>query len=83
MPAREGAPTCTVGSHRGLALIHGGQRMLIAHPKPEATAHVPDAHPRDILLHNFLIPMSISRRALARAADLPPRRINEIVLGKG
>lgn len=26
--------------------------------------------------------MGISRNALARAADVPPRRINEIVLGK-
>lgn len=35
-----------------------------------------------MLLEEFLLPMGISQNALARAADVPPRRINEIVLGK-
>lgn len=39
-------------------------------------------HPGEILLDEFLKPMGISQNALARAADVPPRRINEIVLGK-
>lgn len=30
----------------------------------------------------FLKPLEISQNALARAAAVPPRRINEIVLGK-
>ncbi len=30
----------------------------------------------------FLKPMGISQNALARAVHVPPRRINEIVLGK-
>ena len=39
-------------------------------------------HPREILQEEFLLPMNISQNALARAAGVPPRRINEIVLGK-
>jgi addiction module HigA family antidote len=39
-------------------------------------------HPGEILLHEFLVPMQLSQTALARALGVPPRRINEIVLGK-
>jgi addiction module HigA family antidote len=43
---------------------------------------LPNIHPGEILLAEFLEPLGISQNALARAADVPPRRINEIVLGK-
>ncbi len=36
----------------------------------------------EILLEEFLKPMALSQNALARAVAVPPRRINEIVLGK-
>ena len=39
-------------------------------------------HPGEILLEDFLKPMDLSQNALARALRVPPRRINEIVLGK-
>jgi addiction module HigA family antidote len=39
-------------------------------------------HPGEILLEEFLKPMQLSQNALARAIRVPPRRINEIVLGK-
>jgi len=39
-------------------------------------------HPGEILLQEFLQPMSLSQTALANAIGVPPRRINEIVLGK-
>jgi antitoxin HigA-1 len=39
-------------------------------------------HPGEILLEEFLKPMGVSQNALARAIHVPPRRINEIVLGK-
>ena len=39
-------------------------------------------HPGEILQAEFLLPMNISQNALVRAAVVPPRRINEIVLGK-
>ena len=43
---------------------------------------LPNIHPGEVLLEEFLEPMGISQNALARAAGVPPRRINEIVLGK-
>lgn len=43
---------------------------------------LPNIHPGEVLLEEFLIPLGISQNALARAAGVPPRRINEIVLGK-
>jgi addiction module HigA family antidote len=43
---------------------------------------LPNPHPGEILLEEFLKPMVLSQNALARALHVPPRRINEIVLGK-
>ena len=45
-------------------------------------AKLKNIHPGDILLHEFLEPMGISQNKLARDILVPPRRINEIVLGK-
>lgn len=39
-------------------------------------------HPGEILAEEFMRPMELSQNALARAISVPPRRINEIVLGK-
>lgn len=39
-------------------------------------------HPGEILLEEFLHPMEISQTRLAHSIGAPPRRINEIVLGK-
>ena len=46
------------------------------------TELLPNPHPGEILLEDFLKPMAISQNELARAVRVPPRRINEIVLGK-
>jgi addiction module HigA family antidote len=46
------------------------------------TELLPNPHPGEILLEEFLKPMGLSQTALARAIGVPPRRINEIVLGK-
>lgn len=43
---------------------------------------LPPAHPGEILLEEFLKPMGLSQNRLALALGVPPRRINEIVLGK-
>ena len=45
------------------------------------TVHDP-VQPGEILLEEFLKPIGVSRYRLARAVDVPPRRINEIVHGK-
>jgi len=39
-------------------------------------------HPGEVLLEEFLKPMGISQNKLALSIGVPPRRINEIVLGK-
>jgi len=43
---------------------------------------LPNIHPGEILLKEFLEPLGISQNALARAIGTSPRRVNEIVLGK-
>lgn len=43
---------------------------------------LPNPHPGEILLEDFLKPMDLSQNAVARAVHVSPRRINEIVLGK-
>lgn len=43
---------------------------------------LPNPHPGETLLEDFLKPMELSQSALARAVGVPPRRINEVVLGK-
>jgi len=42
----------------------------------------PPVTPGEILLEEYLRPMGISQNAMARAIGVPPRAINEIVLGK-
>ena len=39
-------------------------------------------HPGEILLEEFLKPFGLSQYRLAKDISVPPRRINEIVLGK-
>ena len=43
---------------------------------------LPNPSAGDILLEEFLKPIGMSQNAMARAIGVPPRRINEIVLGK-
>src|SRR5258708_457106 len=43
---------------------------------------IPNPTPGEMLLLDFIEPMGLSQNGLARAIGVPPRRINEIVLGK-
>lgn len=43
---------------------------------------LPNIHPGEVLLEEFLQPMGISQNKVARDLKVPPRRVNEIVLGK-
>jgi len=45
-------------------------------------AKLKNVHPGEVLLEEFLVPMSISQNRLARDIGVPPRRINEIVHGE-
>ena len=46
------------------------------------TDQIPNSTPGEMLLLDFLEPMGLSQTRLAQAIGVPPRRINEIVLGK-
>ena len=46
------------------------------------TDHIPHPTPGEMLLQDFIVPMGLTQNGLARAIGVPPRRINEIVLGK-
>ncbi|MFC4334997.1 HigA family addiction module antitoxin [Salininema proteolyticum] len=39
-------------------------------------------HPGKVLMDDFLAPLRLSQTRVARTVGVPPRRINEIVLGK-
>ena len=43
---------------------------------------IPPIHPGEILLEEFLKPMELSQNRIALDMRVPPRRINEIILGK-
>ncbi len=43
---------------------------------------LPNIHPGEVLLEEFLRPFGISQNKLARDIKVPPRRVNEIVLRK-
>jgi antitoxin HigA-1 len=55
-------------------------RSATTMPDRAAALHNPTSG--EILLEEFLRPIGMSQNALARAIAVPPRRINEIVLGK-
>jgi addiction module HigA family antidote len=46
------------------------------------TELLPNPHPGEVLTEDFLQPMRLSQIELARAIDIAPQRINEIILGK-
>jgi addiction module HigA family antidote len=46
------------------------------------TESLANVHPGEILLEEFLKPLGVSQNKLARDIKVPPRRVNEIVLGK-
>jgi len=45
------------------------------------TEKLKSVHPGEVLLEEFLKPMELSQNRLALEIGVPPRRINEIVLG--
>ena len=58
------------------------RKMLKSSTTTKRTDLLPIPTPGEILLEDFLKPGGLSQNALARAIGVPPRRINEIVLGK-
>jgi addiction module HigA family antidote len=76
------------GNIRSVSTINGefassGEKAMRTKSKSSITTELlPNPHPGEILLEEFLKPMKLSQTALAHAIGVPPRRINEIVLGK-
>jgi addiction module HigA family antidote len=62
--------------------MKGNRAMSKSSTTTSRRALLPNPHPGEILLEEFLRPMRLSQNALARAVHVSPRRINEIVLGK-
>ena len=46
------------------------------------TKRLAPVHPGEILLEDFLRPLGLTQYRVAKSLSVPPRRINEIVLGK-
>ena len=55
------------------------ERIQLAIMKTRKLAPI---HPGEILREEFMRPLGLSQNALARALNIPPRRINEIALEK-
>jgi antitoxin HigA-1 len=63
--------------------VLSGESAMRTKSKSSTTVELlPNPHPGEILVEDFLKPMKLSQTALAHAIGVPPRRINEIVLGK-
>ena len=80
---RVGTASASIGSGASVSL--GRKEDLAMSRSSIITAEdelLPNPHPGEILLEEFLKPMELSQNALARAIRVPPRRINELVLGK-
>jgi addiction module HigA family antidote len=48
----------------------------------ETERRLPPIHPGEILREEFMKPRGLSQNGLARTLNVPPRRVNEIVLEK-
>ncbi|MGV3149006.1 HigA family addiction module antitoxin [Rothia sp. 11254D007CT] len=46
------------------------------------TISLPPVHPGEVLLEDFMEPLSVSQNQVARAIGVSPRRINDIVHGR-
>jgi addiction module HigA family antidote len=46
------------------------------------TKKLPPVHPGEILLHDFMEPLALSQYALAKAIDVTPMRVSQIVRGQ-
>jgi len=57
-------------------------KLLITTKKPMKQIDLKNITPGEILWEDYMKPMGLSQNALARALDVPARRINEIIHGK-
>jgi antitoxin HigA-1 len=55
--------------------------VLIMSKSSTTTNEIPNPTPGEVPMLDFIEPMGLTQNGLARAIGVPPRRINEIVLG--
>ncbi len=68
-----------LGILRSSLTFYDGDRYSVCEMK---TKRLTPIHPGEILHEEFMKPYGLSQNALARALNVPPRRVNEIVLEK-
>jgi addiction module HigA family antidote len=61
---------------------HGATVAALERRTTLPSRQIPNPTPGELLLLEFIEPMGLTQNGLARAISVPPRRINEIVLGK-
>jgi addiction module HigA family antidote len=64
------------------ASVSDGRKGARRSSRSSTITDLPNPHPGEILMEELLRPAALSQSALAQAISVPPRRINEIVLGK-
>jgi len=74
---------CWPGSiSNGAFASYGLREVQTVSKSSTITEEIPNPTSGEILLLEFIEPMGLTQNGLARAIAVPPRRINEIVLGK-
>jgi addiction module HigA family antidote len=78
----EPANTASGSIGNGVFASYGRKEVRTVSKSSTTTEQIPNPTPGEVLLLDFIEPMRLTQNGLARAIGVPPRRINEIVLGK-
>lgn len=70
------------GGLRSIDALWSAMRALTVSKSSTITKEILNPTPGEVLLMEFIEPMGLTQNGLARAIGVPPRRINEVVLGK-
>jgi addiction module HigA family antidote len=74
--------TAFASTTNGASVFSGRTEVRPMSKSSTTTNRIPNPTPGEMLLLDFIEPMKLTQNGLARAIGVPPRRINEIVLGK-
>jgi antitoxin HigA-1 len=76
------ASTASGSTGIGVSASYGRKEVRTVSKSSTITEEIPNPTPGKVLLLDFIEPMRLTQNGLARAIGVPPRRINEIVLGR-
>jgi addiction module HigA family antidote len=76
------ASTASASTGNGASASSGRQEVPTVSKSSTTTKQISSPTPGEVSLLDFIQPMGLTQNGLARAVGVPPRRINEIVLGK-